>query len=569
MRITKAYHGKYIAYRAWFNGKLIWNYGDDTMGDLVAALNAVAKPEPEVPDAVLLQGKENTEGTGLAVVWDLEPALAHVTPDKVFNAAVRPRAAWAVNGLCWSKLKPKLQATPHTYRVIFTRGHAAGKLRFNARPHNADTIRTIGTTEGTATITPRPKKQEVTKILAATASNIDTNVIPAPQEPDVVVMQAATGLGSYAGADTLPVHTVTFMYNGEVKHSARVVHGYGCPDPLTTGDVEKQFKEMTQQHTFDHTGWSLTEDGDPDTSALENITADTVVYAAFTKTIRHYTVRFWDDDKIVDTVSVPYGGTATTEYMKEGYNKVTWVPSNENITGDTDCYGQFGRLTFAEATWEEIISIAESGDAQKYFNIGDRKTFEYALSATAAVQTTTIMIVGFDHDDLADGTGKAAMSLLVVENGIFQMLVTYNTKYDNGWPSCALRTTLNNNVLNTFPAELISHVKQVKKQSYSYYGTKSSNDYVWVPSVGEIGATKVSGITYNPNDGTAYAGVSKDIFSGSLLDSSGLVKFVSRSGGSSTSGASQILQQTANSPLKYTSTAVNKTTVRTTFGFCI
>lgn len=452
MRIVKAYQGKYIAYRAWFNGKLIWSYGDDTMGDLVAALNAVAKPEPEVPDAILLQGEANTRGAGLAEVWELDPVLTQTGAGISSNAT--PRAAETVHPMAAGVINGRATARPYTYGTVFTRGHAPAELSTQAKPNTAEAVRAVGVADfGNIDVASRPRPEEVPRILAAADATIDAPALPVPQEPEGVVMKTSNGLTSNAGVGTLPVHTVTFMYGGKVLYSSSAIHGYSCTDPLTTGDVEKQEKGMTVSHTFEHTGWSLTEDGEPDASVLENITEDIVVYAAFTASIRYYTVRFWDGDTLVDTVSTPYGGTAVTSYTKPGY-KATWEPSNENITGDTDCYGQFEEVTFKNSTWAEIAEISESGEASSYFAVGDTRQI------TVGTTNITLVIIGFDHDTLYDGTGKAGMT-------IFAQTALSDTVAANSFYS--IRNFLTNTVLPQLPSELQAVIKPVNKDCDSSY----------------------------------------------------------------------------------------------------
>lgn len=560
MRIVKAYQGKYIAYRAWFNGKLIWSYGDDTMGDLVAALNAVAKPEPEVPDAILLQGEANTQGTGLAEVWELDPVLARTGAEIIPN--VMPRAAETVHPMAAGVIQGRATARPYTYGTVFTRGHAPAELSTQAKPNTAEAVRAVGVADfGNIDVASRPRPEEVPRILAAADATIDAPALPALQEPEGVVLKTVNGLVSNAGALALKVHTVTFMVDGEIEHQERVIHGYACPDPVATGKIAAPTKEMTVSHVYEHSGWEAettettlaalleTEDlsgfvqhpdfgmyffGYPksfslvvgesytvswdgqeydvvaqDASALNGgaemiavgngaafgmsgnnepfiiatdsdvmiffvvdpsdsssthtvgiykedvvvtkdedplscVTQDIVVYPTFTESIRYYTVRFWDGDTLVDTVSVPYGGTAVTTYTKPGY-KATWEPSGENITTDTDCYGKFEVVTFKNSTWAEIAAISEAGQAAECFKIGDSKTI------TVDNSSIVLRIIGFDHDTLADGSGKKAGMTIFAETALSGTTAVPN------W------TTVANFTKNTLKPQLPSDLQAVIK----------------------------------------------------------------------------------------------------------
>ena len=115
-------------------------------------------------------------------------------------------------------------------------------------------------------------------------------------------------------------------------------------------------KDSTAQYNFTFAGWSaLTGQTSSTPNILENITADRNVYAAFSETVRTYTVYFYNyDNTLLQTVqNVPYGGsatyteatptkvgTSTKEYVFTG-----WSPSPDSISGDISCVAQYYELT--------------------------------------------------------------------------------------------------------------------------------------------------------------------------------------------------------------------------------
>lgn len=106
-------------------------------------------------------------------------------------------------------------------------------------------------------------------------------------------------------------------------------------------------KESTAQYDFTFVGWNNSINQTSATSGiLSNITSDKNIYAAFGKTVRAYTVYFYNESTPLQTATgVPYGGSATyTEATptKSGYNFTGWSPAPTNISGDTSCYAQFG-----------------------------------------------------------------------------------------------------------------------------------------------------------------------------------------------------------------------------------
>ena len=70
--------------------------------------------------------------------------------------------------------------------------------------------------------------------------------------------------------------------------------------------------------------------------------------------------------------------------------------------------------TLADNTWEEIDQACTLGVAPSVWEIGDEKTFGNII-ATSDPATYTAVIVDFNHDDLSDGTGKAAITFCTKE----------------------------------------------------------------------------------------------------------------------------------------------------------
>ncbi len=114
---------------------------------------------------------------------------------------------------------------------------------------------------------------------------------------------------------------------------------------------ETPTKTSTAQYTYTFSGWSLTAGGSANANALLNVTADRDVYAAFTSTVRTYTVYFYNGSTLLQTVSdVPYGGNATytgstPTYTGSGdaadYEFTGFSPTGKSITGNTSCYAQY------------------------------------------------------------------------------------------------------------------------------------------------------------------------------------------------------------------------------------
>ncbi len=135
-------------------------------------------------------------------------------------------------------------------------------------------------------------------------------------------------------------------------------------------------KASTAQYSYSFTGWSLTAGGSANANALKAVVVDRNVYAAYSKTVRKYTVYFYNGSTLLQTVSnVPYGSGAyysgdtpekTGVDFPEDYVFTGWSPSNNGITGNTYCYAQYKYIGYA------YTSIVESSIAGDYAN--DRVT---------------------------------------------------------------------------------------------------------------------------------------------------------------------------------------------------
>jgi hypothetical protein len=313
--------------------------------------------------------------------------------------------------------------------------------------------------------------------------------------------------------------TVTFMNGDNVLLTRPVYIGDDCPDPVTQGRIETPTKESTAQYNYTHSGWTSVDGGTANSSVLKNITEDKVVYAAFTETVRTFTISFYDGTTLVNIEKVNYGDSSSYVYKKENYLFNGWNPAPVNVTSDLNCYGIWEEsYAFADASWEYIARMSESGRASEAFAIGDTKTIQITAKDGSVIETL-IQIVGFNHDDLADGTGKAGISLITtyaLHHYIFSddyrcmcptRFVTPNKRYlgDGG-----VNEFLNDTVYNSLSENLRSYIKAVTKTLCNQYSGSSTelstvDAKIWLPGVSEITTerentsstnVKVDGILY-------------------------------------------------------------------------
>lgn len=110
-------------------------------------------------------------------------------------------------------------------------------------------------------------------------------------------------------------------------------------------------------------------------------------------------------------------------------------------------------------TWAQIDYISENGLMFDYFNIGDTK------NVTIGSATYVVEIVGFSHDDRADGSGKVGLTFGLKDclNTAYQM--NSSSTNSGGWGGCALRATLRGDIWNQLPSDLRDVIKEVTKKT--------------------------------------------------------------------------------------------------------
>ena len=234
--------------------------------------------------------------------------------------------------------------------------------------------------------------------------------------------------------------------------SNSVTAGANCPSYTPT-------KSSTAQYNYSFAGWATSPGGSVDSTALQNIRADKKLYAVFNATLRTYTVYFYNESTLLQTVNnVPYGGTANytgSEPTKEGYEFSGWSPSNSNITGQTSCYAQFSLATLDVVeiadSWTEIIAACNNGTYKSKYNVGNYKPL------TIGSETINMQIAGMDKDDLADGTGKAPISWVAKEplatDKRWNVAYEQNYRYETGDSFKRYSTSSSNSNYNRWDAQ--------------------------------------------------------------------------------------------------------------------
>ena len=155
---------------------------------------------------------------------------------------------------------------------------------------------------------------------------------------------------------------------------------------------------------------------------------------------------------------------------------------------------------FGNNSWAAIIKACQEKQVPDTWNIGN------SCNMTINNTTYAIDIIGKNHDDYADGSGKAPLT--------FQMHTTYATQYkmngaeynNCGWKNCLVRTSnAFPKLKQVMPAEVVAALKAVTKKTTA--GDASSaidttSDTLFLLSEIEVQGTRTHSYA---GEGTQYA----------------------------------------------------------------
>lgn len=157
-----------------------------------------------------------------------------------------------------------------------------------------------------------------------------------------------------------------YIYNEDGSSVLQIVAIQDGADGSYTGSTPT--KASTAQYTYTFAGWSLTPGGEVDEDALKAVAADRSVYAAFTATLRKYTVYWKNGSTTLETdTNVPYGTVPTyngstpvyTGENADDYAFNGWTPAVKAIIGDTTYTAQFKYTGYVSV---QLIEKSISGD---------------------------------------------------------------------------------------------------------------------------------------------------------------------------------------------------------------
>lgn len=355
-------------------------------------------------------------------------------------------------------------------------------------------------------------KLDTCRGLDENGNNTDKAVVSGTVHVDMVSQYDITQLAARYPNVTIDYKRIgnmaTFISDGVVFARKAIAVGAHIDAPSSNPT-----KESTVQYNYTFKGWSF--DGVNVTPLGVMGEEDVTLYAVYNEVLREYTVTFFNGTTVLQTVgNVPYGGTAIytgSTPVKDGvsnpaeYLFTGWEPSPTNIKGDTSCYAVFEEPVTPEIVeitddWDTILASIDDGTYKSKYHVGNYKPIQIGI------EDHNMQIAAFDKDELADGSGKAAITWISV--GLFYQskmngsasqsttddsgneVYTEGTGVIGGWPKTALRANARAKI-SQLPVAIQNRIKEVNKTSVIADTNKQraeivSVETVWIPSAREI-----------------------------------------------------------------------------------
>ena len=238
--------------------------------------------------------------------------------------------------------------------------------------------------------------------------------------------------------------------------------------------------------TFNLTGygtWVVTATKDGQT-ATESVIVDDVKQYKISLSYFSATLKVTSDSGAVVTATngtktfsgtVPSSGVLSLTITASGTYTVTATKSGETtdpvsvaITTSGQTYSVeclFFNSVLSKNTWAQIAKASAAGKASQLWSVGDTKDI------TVGSETLTLVIMGFNHDDLASG-GKAGITFGMKNLMATTRRMNASNTNSGGFTGSEMYSWLQNTLLPTLPSDLQAVLKSVNKKTSA--GSQSS-----------------------------------------------------------------------------------------------
>ena len=118
---------------------------------------------------------------------------------------------------------------------------------------------------------------------------------------------------------------------------------------------------------------------------------------------------------------------------------------------------------FADNDWSTIIQACQTRKVPDTWTVGSQKNM------VIGGETYAIDIIGKNHDDYSDGSGKAPLTFQLHDcySETYAMNSSWRDGYLSGWAGCVMRLTHLPTILGLMPEEVQNGIRLVTKGSHS------------------------------------------------------------------------------------------------------
>lgn len=165
------------------------------------------------------------------------------------------------------------------------------------------------------------------------------------------------------------------------------------------------------------------------------------------------------------SLTITASGTYTVTATKSGEttDPVSVAITTSGQTYSVECL--FFNGVLSKNTWAQIAKASAAGKASQLWSVGDTKDI------TVGSETLTLVIMGFNHDDLASG-GKAGITFGMKNLMATTRRMNASNTNSGGFTGSEMYSWLQNTLLPTLPSDLQTVLKNVNKKTSA--GSQSS-----------------------------------------------------------------------------------------------
>ena len=161
------------------------------------------------------------------------------------------------------------------------------------------------------------------------------------------------------------------------------------------------------------------------------------------------------------TLTVDEAGTWTVTAATASTTKTLDV-----VVGISNVDLAFINPVFGNNSWADIIKACQKKQVPNTWNVGD------SCNMTINNKTYAIDIIGKNHDDYADGSGKAPLTFQMHDCCADTKAMNSSDTNSGGWTSCAMRQTHLPAIFALMPTEVKNGIREVNKLTSA--GNKST-----------------------------------------------------------------------------------------------